>query len=190
TDMAWLNAALAFVVAMILFSTIASAATESLQRICHLREKGLRGMLERLFEQVIWPRLAEHFAGTPATSARDEFVSVLTRNRAVELHGPMRWFGYWFAPRCLAALPTVEFAQRLAETNVGAILRTAEAAQLDAAVENLTRNFERFGDDARAYFQQRAKAFSITVAVAVAFALNIDAVRLFTTLLVTPEMTA
>src|SRR5262249_38220021 len=83
-----------------------------------------------------------------------------------------------------------ELARRLAERSVGAILRTAEAAQLDAAVENLTRNFERFGDDARAYFQQRAKAFSITVAVAVAFALNIDAVRLFTTLLVTPEMTA
>jgi hypothetical protein len=121
---------------------------------------------------------------------RDDFVAVLTRNRAVEEKGPMRWLGHWFAPRSLAALPTVEFAQRLAETNVGTTLLSAGASQLDAAVDDLARQFERFGGDARAYFQQRAKALSISVAVAVAFALNVDAIRLFTSLLVDPQVTA
>jgi hypothetical protein len=188
--MVWLNAALAFVVAMILFSTIVSAATESLHRIFHLRERGLRSMLERLFDDVVWPRLSVRLAPRPADTVRAAFVAGLTRNRAIHETGPARWFGYWFAPRSLTALPTLEFVQRLAETDVGRALAGAGTAQIDAAVGELARQFERYGGDASAYFQQRAKAVSITIAVAIAFALNVDAVRLFSNLLVNPELTA
>ena len=188
--MMWLNAALAFIVTMILFSTIVSAATESVHRIFHMRERGLRTMLGQLFDEIVWPRLASQLPALTAGAARQDFVAVLTRNRAVEEHGPARWFGYWFAPRSLTALPTLEFVQRLADTGVGKALAGAAAAHVDAAVDDLARQFERFGRDGSAYFTQRAKAMSITIAVVVAFALNVDAVRLFSSLLVNPDLTA
>src|SRR5262249_38385736 len=113
TAMVWLNATLAFVVAMILFSTIVSAVTASLLLIFHMRQRGLQSMLARLFDDVVRPRVASQLPALMADTAREDFVAVLTRNRAVEEKGLFRWFGYWFAPRSLTALPKMEFVQRL-----------------------------------------------------------------------------
>jgi hypothetical protein len=185
--MAWLTAALAFVVAMILFSTMVSAATESVHRVFHMRERGLRKSLERLFDDVVWPTLG---AGEAPAAARADFLDVLTRNRARRRAGPARSLGHWFAPRSLSSLDTAEFVQRLAETGVGKAIAATGDAQVDAVVDHVVRQFERLGGDARAYFQERARAMSITVAVLVAFALNIDALRLFSSLVAQPDLAA
>src|SRR6185369_2257943 len=188
--MAWLSAALAFVVAMILFSTIASAATESLHRVFHMRERGLRKTLERLFDDVVWPSLSPDGPADAPQAIRDDFLDVLTRNRAVRPLGPTRSIGYWFAPRSISCLDTTELVARLAETQIGKALTAAGDAEVEAVVRNVARQFERLGADASASFEERARAVSISVAMLVAFALNIDAVRLFSSLVAQPELAA
>ena len=92
--MSWLVAAAAFAVAMMIFSTITSTVTECLHRVFHMRERGLRMMLEQLFDRAVWPRLADQLASTQA-EARRHFVAQLTRNRAVPETGWLWWIGRW-----------------------------------------------------------------------------------------------
>jgi len=53
----WLNAALTFVLSMIVFSTIVSALTEAVHRIFHMREAGLKRMLEQIYDDLPHPKL-------------------------------------------------------------------------------------------------------------------------------------
>lgn len=61
-----LESAMAFAVAMILFSTIATGIVEFLFRIMAVREKTLENALVALFDAVIWPRLRERLQGVAA----------------------------------------------------------------------------------------------------------------------------
>lgn len=56
--MEWLEASLAFVVTMMILSTIASMVVETVHRMLRLREKGLEQTLDLLFKKVIWPKVA------------------------------------------------------------------------------------------------------------------------------------
>src|SRR5262245_40475748 len=110
---------------MILFSTIVSALTEFVHRLFHMRESGLRRMLERLYER----HLAPQILGVDPEKARDssrDFSDLLTRNLAFgerlrfKAFGPI---GHWYAPRRLRSLDWLEFVRRVAETPLGAALR-------------------------------------------------------------------
>lgn len=184
--MNWLLAAVAFAVAMMLLSTITSTVTEFLHRICHMRERGLRMILEQLFQDTVWPRVADRLGDRLGNVGKDEackrFVEQLTRNRAVPTSGWFWKIGEWLAPARITSLSPIELAGRLAETEFGGHLAARAGAAAELAVEDLTRRFERIGADASAYFQQRATTLSLLVAVALAFVLNVDAVRLFNVL--------
>jgi hypothetical protein len=67
----WLNALLAFSLAMIVCCTIGSAVTAAMQRIFHMRPAGLRRMIEQLFGEYIWPRLRDTLGPRGACSASD-----------------------------------------------------------------------------------------------------------------------
>jgi len=181
----WLTAALAFVLAMILFSTIASAVTESVHRLFHLRERGLQLMLTQLFNERIAPLLAA--AGQKvAADAQERFVATLTRNRAVRSTGFFGWLGYWLAPNRVTSLSSLQFAERLAQTDVGKQIANVGGPRVDAIVGELTHHFEQMGDEASAFFAQRAQTLSLLVAVAIAFVLNVDPIRLFIRLAANP----
>ena len=64
--MRWLEAALAFALLLIIFSTIVSTILEMAYRAFGLRHKGLKLMLGHLFDQVIWPR----YSGRPVRMGR------------------------------------------------------------------------------------------------------------------------
>ena len=166
----WLGAALAFSLSMIIFSTIVSALTEAIHRVLHLREAGLQHMLDQLFAQAV---------GDPGK--RKVFVEKLTRNLAVgDATGKMQGFAHWFASRHVSTLHWRELLRRVVENDAaGAILSDKSGAALAA----LAVRYERFGVDATAFFQERARAISILLAFVAAFALNVDAVALFSSFL-------
>lgn len=185
----WLAAAVAFSLSMIVFSTIVSALTEFVHRLFHMRESGLRRMIEQLYERHLAPQIIGS-AGSKE-SAR-EFSDALTRNLAFgvrERNKALALFGHWYAPRRLQSLDWLEFVRRVAETPVGAALKERAEPEIEHAVNDLAVRFERFGADASAYFQERARAISITLAMVVALALNVDAVRLFSTFLTDRALT-
>ena len=56
--MAWIEALLAFIVTMMILSTIASMMVETIHRMGRMRETGLNRSLELLFDKYLWPKIS------------------------------------------------------------------------------------------------------------------------------------
>jgi hypothetical protein len=188
--MTWLNAALAFALSMIVFSTIVSALTECMHRVFHMREAGLERMLEQVFERHVKPALAAQLDKVDVALVRTNFTEALRRNLAVDGTAPVGWLRAWSAPRYLDSLSTREFVQRLADTEIGKMILERPLAEKDRIVNDLASRFERLGTDASLFFQHRAGFVSFLFALVVAFGLNVDPVRLFSSFIVDHQLTS
>src|SRR5262245_40914044 len=177
--MIWLNAGLAFVLAMIIFCTMVTAITEAIHQFFHMRQGGLERMLDQLFENVIWPRVAPT-VNAAKDQIKKDFLETLLSNPAIEqLDGWFLRLRLWFAPRHVKSLTLAQFADRLVDTALGAHLWSCGRQYATRVVDDVARRFERFEEGATAYFARRAQMVSLFVAIALAFALNVDAIRLF-----------
>jgi hypothetical protein len=106
--------------------------------------------------------------------------------------------------RDLTSLTPTEFMERLGSMDVGKTLKevndaanteaqkvgAAAAGAVDAILTDVAQKFEAFGKEASSYFEGRARLLSVTVAIVLAFAINIDAVELFKTFLRDPAVRA
>ena len=173
---------------MIVFSTIVSALTEATHGIFQMRARGLRHLLAQVYDE----HLAKHLGPALAESdkVKTQYLELLTRNYGVQTDGPLGAFGRLLARRGIDSLTTLEFARRLADTDVGRLVRAGGAGEIERLVDDAGRCFERFGADASSYFRARAQLISAFAAVVLALALNIDAVRLFSRFLVDEELAA
>ena len=216
--MEWLEAALAFSVTMMILSTITTAIVELIHRGLRLREIGLRRILEQHFEESVWPKLAaelsspDNYPGTSKAASKQEFVDVMTavsywsRHPACSPHkapGPLNWLAKLFSAaaallgrflneRKLRSLTTLEFAERLAETEVGQAIASLGQQQAndiqETIINSLCHKFDDIGKGASDYFARQARAISMMVALILAFSLNVDAINLFQTYLINPAV--
>lgn len=193
-----LESALAFAVVMILLSTIVTGIVEVLLRLFGTRQKTLRATIESLFDTVIWPRLETRLKQQAATqkaagagggaadveaSARKDFVDGMTLNPAAGSSD--RLFSH---QERIDVLSVMAFAERLGRTDVGQAILAEGAAAVEPIIQDFTRSFERFGSAASEVFRKNAKQVAIVVGILLAFAVNIDAGRLFTTLMDNPDV--
>ena len=192
--MVWLNASLAFALAMIIFCTMVTAITEAIHHVFRMRRSGLEQMLGQFFEHVVWPRVAPtvtQLTDKTKDQIKTDFIQTLTRNPAVEqTDGRVLSLRTWFAPRTLASLTLAQFAERLADTELGQHLWSSGRDYATQVVDGVARRFNYFEDGATAYFAERAQMMSLLVAILLAFALNVDAIRLFSAFLSNQELTA
>ena len=197
-----LEAALAFSITMLFLAMIVSTIVETAHRIFGLREAGLKLMLQQMYEDNIRPRLVSVIAGVTEGAGKgpqekagigEDFVEVMTRNRAPP---PKRVLSLTrlTRPTRLSALSTMQFIQRLADTQVGQGLAAASGTvggkTLNSTLIDLARRYEELGANASEYFARRAKLVSVIVALGIAFALNVDALGLFRAYLSDEELTA
>jgi hypothetical protein len=109
------------------------------------------------------------------------------------------WGNIW-GGRSIAKLTPIEFMERLGSTNLGKEIKAAAAAAgndvataeaaTDAVLKDIALKFDTFGKDAATYFEGRARFLSVAVAIALAFAVHVDAIDLFRTYLQNPNATA
>lgn len=196
-----LEAIVAFSLLMIVFSTIVSAIVEFINRVGHRREKGFARLVDRMHDEMRQRILPSE--GPVSAAGRDAFRHAIVANKAVRELPPIRtyqvfdiklidpigllvWcsrkFSSWFAPRQVAKMDAVEFARRMAETDIGREIARQGETNSDNLIEEISKRFEEHSAQARDYFRQSAYAASILVSVGFAFFANIDAVRLFETL--------
>lgn len=189
--MVWLNASLAFTLVMIILCTMVTAVTEAIHHCFTMRQRGLKRMLQQLFDQAIWPRVELSLADRKDT-LKNNFLEILTRNPAVEgqRDGKLWSLRTWFAPRELDSLTLTQLAEGLADTEVGKQIWSSGRTYATQVVDDMARRFQRFEEGATAYFAQRAQMLSLVVAILLAFILNVDAIRLFSTFLTDHELTA
>ena len=102
--------------------------------------------------------------------------------------------------RSITQLTPIEFMERLGNTDLGKEIKAAAAAagkdaadaeaKTDAVLKDIALKFDAFGKDAATYFEGRARFLSVAVAIALAFAIHVDAIDLFKTYLQNPNATA
>lgn len=193
--MNWLEAMLAFALTMVALSTLVTAIMEVFHRFARSREAGFQVMTQKLFDEVIWPRLRSR-GSIDQDQARTEFIHALTRNPVATTstgtaHGESRgkllasistvWEGITntFAPNRVAGMSVMEFMERFAGTQTGKTLANEAGDYVSTAINDLAQKFDRFGAGASQLFYHKARAISVGVSIGLAFAINVDAVRLF-----------
>lgn len=193
--MNWLEAMLAFALTMVALSTMVTAIMEVFHRFVRSREAGFQLMTEKLFDEVIWPRLRSRGSMNP-DDARKEFIRALTRNpvattssgpademsqskRLAALSTVWKAITNTFAPDRVAGMNVMEFMERFAGTQIGKTLATEAGDYVSTAINDLAQKFDRFGAGASQLFYHKARAISVGVSISLAFLINVDAVRLF-----------
>lgn len=153
--------------------------------------------------------------GERAQQIRKGFVERMSANRApmgatpkatpstplAEVNGKLgRALSLW-GGRDMTSLTPSQFMERLGSIDVGAMVKQvndgvnaaaiaaggAAADEVDAVLKDVAQKFEAFGGEASTYFQGRARLLSVCVAIALAFAIRVDAIELFNTYLRDPN---
>lgn len=208
--MAWLESFLAFALTMLVFSTVITIIIEGIHRALLYREKGMQALIGSLFDAVIWPRFGKFFVPEaaliettdsadakklklaaqekPRTETRADFVAMLTSSEGVT--EKTRGLIGRLVPRQITSLTSMQFAERLAQTEIGARIvkevkdalsgTAAEVQQaVDQVVKDLVQKFERFGAAATEFFKRRSQVFAVLIGFVLVFAANFDAVQVF-----------
>lgn len=185
-----LESAMAFAVAMIMFSTIATGIVEMFLRVVGARESTLQKTIESLFDTVIWPRLKSELAkASDQAAARENFVKAMVGNPAVGgTAGPKPDSFSILHSKRIDALTVLAFAERLGRTDVGKAVMAEGKAQLDLLVQDFVRSFDRFCRASTEVFRKKAQLVSIIVGIILAFAVNIEAARLMTAFINNPNL--
>lgn len=196
--MEMLESAMAFAVAMIVFSTAVTGIVEILMRCVGMRERVLRKSVETLFDTVIWPRMKDHLIrfgdveDERKQSERKRFVRSMLENPVTaggfEGNGGLENFRARRPKYQIDALSPLAFAERLGRTEIGRAIVAEGEAQIKALVTDFVRTFDRFGRTAGEIFRKRAQFTAIAVGIVFAFAANIDAARLFSRLMENPNL--
>ena len=205
-----LEAILAFALAMLVFSTLVSALVEALlNRVFSLRRLTYQRLLERFYDDHIWARFQELTAGGNAVTdmdrvaARRRFVAVvghdpkLSTEECIERlagrpvrHTILRVPHLPFTTRPIVEWQTpVEFAERLADTAHARAIETRAAEKLDLVIDDLARKYEQYGANSRARFTNMSRNWSVVIAIAFCFLVNIEAGRLFSGFLHDTDLT-
>jgi hypothetical protein len=178
--MKWLEAALAFALIMLVLATVVTIILESLYKLLLTREKGFRLMMARMFDEVLKPRVGHLLRGVTLSEARERFLDMVTQNQAYEeKHNVVR---DRVQPDQLSSMTMMQFADRLADTDVGRAIARGGSEYVENAINDLTLKFDRFGAATSRRFQDQARFWCVLVSVMLAFAANVDAVRLIQSL--------
>ena len=179
--MIWLEAALAFALTMTLLATIVTMLMEVGYRLFLTREKGFNLMICVLFEQVLWPRVRQRLTDTSIDAARQAFVEALTCNPVAQVHSRRMWRR--LDPHHVQSMSIMQFAERLAGTDVGRAIAAEGNARITAMINDLAQKFDRYGAAASQRFVDRSRVWTVAISFVLAFALNVDGIRLFQTFL-------
>lgn len=209
--MQWLTALLAFATTMLIFSIIVSTLVEMIHRIFGLRSKGLRLMLQNLYDRVIEPRLqvadklkaadakpvaADETSGTTKDKAKEKtaankFADIIMENRALPPEGsdPKRGvfskFLHWLVESSMMTdIPVEVFTQKLADNRIVAAADTVA----EDVVKDIAQKYEAFGNEASAYFERRARLFSVVLAFVVAWMFYVQPYELVVTYIKDPDL--
>jgi hypothetical protein len=185
--MKWIEAALAFALIMFVLATVVTILMESAYRLLLTREKSFRLMMARLFDEVLRPRVGHLLRGVTIAQARERFLETVTRNQAYEEKNDV--VRQRVQPDQLASMTMMQFADRLADTDVGKAIARGGGEYVETAINDLAMKFERFGAASSQRFQDHARFWCVVLSTGLAFAANVDTIRVVQSLLHDQDLT-
>jgi hypothetical protein len=218
--MQWLTAILAFATTMLVFSIVVSSLVETLHRFLGSRSFGLIMMLEHFYDGVIAHYLKtdskadlrkEDFIArmirvrAPASSAggstpiakaggMSKLLQPLKRlwswinraSRTAERLGVNQW-------HLLSELSVEAFMERLGSSRFSEVLDQkypSDAETRQEVLKDIAQKFELYGQEARIYFERKARTISVLVAMGVAWVFYVHPSTLMQTFLQHPDVAA
>lgn len=188
-----LEGAMAFAVAMIIFSTMATGIVEVFLRFAHTKPKLLADAIHKMFSRALSDETSDihEFVKSKGFDVEDlakDLRDRLTENPAAKpLNAPDAKGGKYRVD----VLTTAAFLKRFSQTDIGkAVIQQAkdrakasgvkdEAEEVKKALREWTDTFERYRATANERFRKNTHIATVLVAVAMALAFNIHAGRLF-----------
>jgi len=168
-----LQIAIALAVSMLIFSTLATMVVEIFYKVSHLRQFGLKKMLEAFYETEVKQRLQVMLAREGASVEKmPEFVEKVT-----SMTGDS------------STLSTIEFIRRLADTEIGKRLAQRADSEVDDLIDDITDRYEDYGRKASQIFRRYSQIGNVLVSVIIALCLNLNAVTIFRTFQNNRELT-
>jgi hypothetical protein len=171
--MEFLTALLAFAAVMALMSTIVAVVIEAAINLLGMRSSGLRSLLAQYYRDAVAPRLPSGSGLRGDNAEARAFASEVTSNPA-RLPGAMR-----SGARRYNRLTVRQLIEQLARTPAGEAFLKLPDSQLKPHLEALAYEFDRFSEGARDFFTRRTRNTGVTIALILAFVLNVDALRLY-----------
>ncbi|MEM8957084.1 MAG: hypothetical protein AAGC86_04630 [Pseudomonadota bacterium] len=194
-----LQGALAFAVAMIVFSTVVTGIVEVILRALRIRPLLLIQAMEHYVEQYLqremqrrgltylddekWKDLKSHIVGALVGNPAKTAVPSIDATGEVANNTTIGRFS------AVEDLSTYAFLQRLAKTEAGQELvakyheiQTGAHDELHAFLQDALRTFERFMATVNERFRIRSQRYAMLVALVFAVGFNVSAGRLFTQL--------
>jgi len=178
--MNYITSLLAFIAVITLLSVIVATVVEAFIGLFSMRAAGLRKLLKTYYREAVVPRLPEGSRSDALRREADVFARRMTENPSRQNNA--------FDARIsrFKDLTTRQLVEQLARTDAGKALLGLPDALLRPKLDALAYEYDRYRDGAREFFTQRTRTASTFVAIALAFALNVDALRLYQGLLVSP----
>jgi hypothetical protein len=159
-----LQLALAIAVSMLIFSTIASIVVEMIHKLLRTRSKGLKMMLQDLYESEIKQRLNAILKREGAAiEDLPKFIEKITLKSA--------------DPN----VTTMEFVRRLAETEIGKRIARRTDNEVDVLIDEMVEQYEEYGRRSSQLFRQYSQIGTVAVSIIIAFCLNINILVIFQT---------
>lgn len=191
-----LSAFLAFAVTMLALATIVTTLLEIVSRLSRRRLRVMESMIAQVFDEEIAPVLDRKLASR-AGDARADFIRKIlqTPYRPEADKSLVSRIGYWLIRLASANnvgdkstdLATEDFIKRLAASEYGRMVHDEMKGRLDQAVERISRRYDDVANGAREYFKNSSAVASLVIGILVALALNVDAYRILTHFIASPE---
>ena len=93
------------------------------------------------------------------------------------------WVATIWRGRGISELTTTGFMEKLGTDPAGRAFADAVSANVDGALQDVAQKFDALSKDATTFFERRARLISVCVAMFIAFALYVNAIDLFQSLL-------
>lgn len=205
-----LEGAAAFAVVMIVFSTIVTGIVEGLMRLTATRQSVLARAVESLMRREIAPRFREALLTRYGVASGKDAYEIVARRfadqmtlnplaeltddekqdwRAVKRRSVVRRLRQHWNDG-VETLTTYSFLQRVAKTEVGQELEQLARSELRETLTDLSRTYERYVAASNELFRRYAHVTTTLIAGIFALTLNIDASRVFTHLMDSPDTRA
>ncbi|MEM1202131.1 MAG: hypothetical protein AAGN66_02760 [Acidobacteriota bacterium] len=180
-----LDAALAFTLTMLGTATVVTMLITFGHKVLGLRRSGLKRLLKEFFEKEAQPVVAGELSRLLQRGSQD--VGARAKTLARDLRGQS---GGWLSEKELEHLTEgidVHKLTRLGAEDLVAEMRKSKkgqelmeqlGARADLVFDGVARHWERIGKRATEQFRRSSRLWSTVVAVAVAFAFNVDSLYL------------
>lgn len=185
--MNYLIAVLAFSAVMVVFATLATVMVEAFHKVIGARANNFQEMLTKLYEDVIEPQVITKTedATDELIKGADNFVEKIVQNPAIQRVGFLRRIP--FLKKCFKTkyasdfdeLSTRQFIEQFRDAPIAKKIKEKTDQEAQKVIKHIAYEFERYGQAASIYFQQRATVLSIIASLLLAFTLNVDAIRLY-----------